>query len=355
VRAPVSIPLVRTSETKDAGRCWWLWWQHWVLGWSPRRPPTWSIFGSAVHKAQEVRYKPGRKRGSVDEACAAFLAHLNGEIRKVGVDVFELEYEKQEQKAEEANKKVKLVPAHELGPIMIEEYVKYYGNDDEWEVLHTEQPFQIDVPYPRSWGPRFAGKTMVVFCGTWDSFMRNLGTGQYWLWDWKTCKKMPNVEFLEMDDQRGRYLWVAKEVLVHKGILTRKDVISGIYFQYMKKDLPDPRPRNSAGEALNKDGGVSLRQPTPRFLRVPSYRSPEQIVEQARRLQAQSVVMQLMRDGEIEPYKTITDRCPQCILWDMCTAHEAGDDWEQLRDQLYVVRDPYADHRSAMAESGIEL
>lgn len=355
MRAPSPPPLIRTSESQDAGRCWWLWWQHWVRGWSPKRTPTWAIFGSAIHKAMEVRYRPGRKRGSVDAACAAFLKHLNGEIRKVGVDVFELEFEKQEKAAEDRGKTITLVPAHELGVIMLEEYAKFYGQDAEWEVIHTEQPFQIDVPYPRSWGSYYADKTLVVLCGTWDSLMRNVDTGRYWLWDWKTCKKMPNVEFLEIDDQRGRYLWVAKRVLVHKGLFTEKDMIDGIFFQYMKKSLPDPRPTNAAGEALNQDGRVSARQPPPRFLRVPSYRSPEQIRQQARRLQNQALAMQAMRDGDLEIYKNITHECPRCILWDMCTAHENGDDWEQLRDQLYVVKDVYADHREAMTESGIEL
>lgn len=348
-------PLLRTSARKDARRCWWLWDQHWEQGWSPQRPPTWSIFGGAMHKALEVRYRKGRKRGSVDAACAAFLEYLNGEVRKVGVDLFEEEYERQERAAEEQGKAVKLVPAHELGPIMLEEYVKRYGDDAEWEVLHVEQPFQINVPYPADYGPRYRGKTMVVYAGTWDSFMRNLGTGEFWVWDWKTCKKFPDVETLEYDDQRGSYLWVAKEVLVHKGLLRPRDTITGLYFQYMKKALPDPRPRNAAGEALNQNGTVSMKQPAPRFLRYESRQSPERIARQVERVQAEAEAMALMRSGELKPYKNFTHECKRCIIFDMCTAHEDGDDWELLRDELYVVRDPFADHREAMAEGGIEL
>jgi hypothetical protein len=349
------IPLLRNSERGDFNRCPWLWYQHWVEGWTPDRPPTWSVFGGAMHKALEVRYPPGRKRGRLEDAQQAFLDCLDGEIRKVGVDIFEEEYAREEEKAEAADRPVKLVPAHELGPIMLAEYVKKYGEDDEWEVIHNEQPFQIDVPYPKDWGARFAGRTLVVYCGTWDVLMRHRRTGEYWLWDWKTCRQFPNVAWLEMADQPGSYLWVAKEVLVHKGLLSRKDRIVGIYFQYLKKSLPDPRPRNAAGEALNKDGTVSKKQPAERFLRYDSRRSPEQIVRQARRVQDSAIAMEMMRNGELPIYKNVTHDCPRCIIFDMCTAHEAGDDWELLRDQLYVVRDGYTDHREAMQRGGIEL
>jgi hypothetical protein len=355
------LPLLRTSGRKDLRRCQWLWYQHWVLGWSPRRPPTWSIFGIAIHRAMEVLYPPGLVNIAPRLATAqeAFLVALNGEIRKVGVDVFEEEYERQEREAEEKGKSVRLVPAHELGVIMLEEYVKWatreHHGDDEWEVIHTEQPFQINVPYPRSWGQRYAGRTMAVYCGTWDSFMYNRRTGEFWLWDWKTCKQLPDLRILDMDDQRGSYLWVAKQVLLHKGLLNPQDKVEGIIFQYLKKQLPDARPTNPAGEALNKDGSVSLRQPSPRFLRLPSHRSEEQIIRQARRVQRELVHMELLFDDQEMLYKNLTHECTRCPLYEMCEAHEAGDDWELVRDELYEQRDPFADHRAAMEQGGIEL
>lgn len=358
---PDGLPMLRTSGRKDLRRCQWLWYEHWVRGWTPRRPPTWSIFGLSYHEAMAVLYPPGPVKlvRRLEKAQEKFVEALDGEIRKVGVDVFEEEYEREERKAEESGKSFKLIPADELGPIMLENYVVWakreHGGDEEWEVLHTEQPFQINVPYPRSWGPRFKDQIMAVYCGTWDSFMRNIRTGAYWLWDWKTCKQFPNPGLLEMDDQAGSYLWVAKEVLVHKGILQHTDKIEGINFQYFKKALPDARPANSSGEALNKDGSVSLRQPTSRFLRVPSHRSIEQNVRQARRVQKEMVHMeQLLEDPEMI-YKNMTHECSRCILYDPCQLHEAGDDWELMLDQLYEQRDPFADHREAMEKKGVEL
>lgn len=343
-------PLLRTSERGDFKRCPWLWWQHWVEGVSPLRAPTWSVFGTAVHKALEHRYRVGVKRRPMGEAIEVFLDFLDGEIRKIGVDIFEEEFEKKEAKAEADGKTVKLVPAHELGEQMLLGYEKTYGPERDWEVLHTEQPFQIDVPHPTR-----KGETIVVYCGTWDALMRHRPSGRLWLWDHKTCRSFPDERYLGLNDQAGTYPWVAKEVLVHKGILTKKDKIYGIIFNYLKKTPPDERPTNSAGEALNKDGSVSLRQPSPRFKRFESVRTSEMIVKQARRVQSEALVMEQFRNGTLPIYKTTTQDCPRCILYDMCDAEESGDDWELIRDELYVVRDPYADHREAMTEGGIEL
>lgn len=337
-------PLLRTSERKDFRRCPWLWEQHWLNGISPVRAPTWSVFGTAVHKALEHRYPPGIKRRDIEECVEVFLYALDDEGRKVGVDIDELE------EAESDDKKAKLIPARELGPAMLRHYAKVYGNDREWECIHTEQPFQINVPDPDR-----PGETLVVYAGTWDALMRHRRSKRYWLWDHKTARSFPDVRFLELDDQAGSYIWVSKEVLVHKGLLKKRDRISGIVFNYLKKSPPDLRPTNSAGEALNKDGSISARQPAPRFLRYAADRSPEAIVAQARRVQKEAVIMDMMRTGELEIYKNPTHECPRCILYELCTSHEQGDDWEELRDQLYIVRDPYTDHREAMTVGGVEL
>ena len=59
-------PLIRTSERKDFKRYPWYWREHWVKGLSSRRVPTWSWFGTAIHKGLEARYPEGAVRGSVD-------------------------------------------------------------------------------------------------------------------------------------------------------------------------------------------------------------------------------------------------------------------------------------------------
>lgn len=382
-------PLLRTSERGDFKRCPWLWLQRWQNGLTPVREPTWALFGRAWHRAQEVYYRPGRRRSPVADCIDAFHESLQEEGRKVGVDIEDLE-ESERLTAEAKGKDVKLVPARELGPEMMKAYHAYYDGDREWEVIHTEQTFQIDVP-----DPDFKGETIVVYAGTWDALMRHIPTGRLWLWDHKSAKTIPSPGYLDLNDQAGTYPWVAKEVLVHKGILTKKDRIYGIIFNYAKKSPPDARPTNSAGEALNKptkahyvaalgkkfpnrmasirkmkveelvqlametrtvvEGEVSQKQPAKRFERYESPRSQKQIIAQARRVQDEAIIMEMARSGEIPIIKNTAHDCERCQIFDLCQLHEAGEDWEFYRDEMFKYRDPYRDHREDMERNGIEL
>lgn len=382
-------PLLRTAERGDAKRCLFLWQQRWLLGYVPVREPTWAVFGKAWHKALEIYYPVGRKRGSVLDAIDMFLVSLDEEGRKIGVDIADLE-EAEQAKAEAKGKDVKLVPARELGPLMMKEYHQFWDGDKDWQVIHTEQTFQIDVP-----DPDFPGETIVVYCGTWDALMLRLSDRRLWLWDHKSAKVIPNPGYLDLNDQAGTYPWVAREVLLHKGIITKKDRIHGIVFSYAKKSPPDLRPVNAAGESLNKptkplyvaaltgvdqwtvtdlrkktvdeldsiaaanyivvEGEVSQKQPAKRFERHVSPRGPKQIVAQARRVQDEAVWLEMVRNGELPIIKTPTHECERCQIFDLCQLHEAGEDWEFYREEMFKIRDPYADHREEMQRNGVEI
>lgn len=382
-------PLLRTSERGDFKRCPWKWYMTWRQGLRPIREPTWAVFGTAWHRAMEVYYPEGNKRGSVLDASDMFIASLDDLGRKIGVDMEELE-EQEMRKKEEKGTKVKLVPARELGPIMLKEYHNFYGGDRDWQVIHTEQTFQIDVP-----DPDYEDETIVVYAGTWDLLVWVKSQRRYWLVDHKTARSIPSIGYLDLNDQAGSYLWVAREVLLHKGIFTEKDVIAGITFSFAKKSPPDTRPVNKHGEALNKptkehyvaaltgvdnwtsttlrkkslddlesialsnwiavEGEVSKTQPAKRFERYDSERTPAQNARQAQRVQDEAVLMEKALNKEIPIIKNTAHDCDRCVLFDLCTLHEAGDDWKFYRDQMFRVRDPYEDHREEMARNGIEL
>ncbi len=333
----VAVPLLRTSERNDFRRCPWMWEQSWRNGLAPIHPPTWSWFGTAIHRALEVRYPPGRKRGSLNDTVAAFEIACGQAKARV--------YHRETEDSE-----LEFTNAVELGRLMLAGYVMHYGLDEEWECIHTEQPFQIDVADPDD-----PSKVLVVYAGTWDALMRHLPTGQLWLWDHKTAASFGNFKWLGINDQAGSYLWVAKEVLVHKGILKKKDLIEGIIFNYLKKIPPDSRETNALGEALNKDGSISKVQPAPRFHREQSWRTPQQNVAQANRVQQEAQVMALMRSGVLPIYKNPTADCNRCVFFDMCELHEQGDDYQGFAEGMFAVRDPYRDHREAMEATGIEI
>lgn len=299
----------------------------------------------------EHYYPVGRKRGRVEDAIGAALENLELGIRKVGIDLSEVSLD-EDGEPEEGQRKsdVELVQADTLLEIMFRSYRAYYGLDSEWEIIHTEQPFQIDVPHPTRRG------FITVLAGTWDVLARNRRTGKLWLWDHKTAKVIQKPDYLELNDQAGTYLWVAKEVLVHKGILTKKDVIEGIIFNIAKKAKPDPRPTDAEGRSLNQDGSVSKRQPSPRFMRYEVHRTPEAQMALARRVQQDAILIHKMRTGRLPIVKRPTHECPRCPLFDVCVLHEQqADGWEDYLREFYVVKDVYADHREAMAVNGIEL
>jgi hypothetical protein len=370
------LPLLRTSERNDFKRCPWMWHKTWIEGLTPRQAPTWSWFGTAIHRALEVYYRPGRKRASIKAVLNAFYEAVEGQTARVYTEGGTVD-------------EVEIVDARELGEAMLRGYIAFYEGDSDWEVIHTEQPFQIDVPHPTK-----AGRSLVVYAGTWDALMRKRSTGELWLWDHKTRRSfLKDWSWLEINDQAGSYLWVAKEVLVHKGLISKDDVIQGIVFNMLRKALPDPRPRNAEGLCLNKPkkedyleafraknisippratipelerfaasfrvrvhGEVSKVQPAPLFNREEVYRSPAESVSLARRVQAEALAMRRFRTGQQPLYKTPTEECSRCKIFDLCVLDESSvEEGKEYQRSTMRKRDPYVDHREDMERGGIAL
>lgn len=373
------VPLIRTSERGDFKECPWKWYHSWVLGLSTRRVPTWSWFGTAWHKALEVRYPVGHKRVHIADVIDAFVEAVGEEQRRVWTAGGELDEEE-------------VVDGKELGIAMLKAYVEHYGTDRHWQVIHTEQPFQIDVPHP------VTGKLIAVYCGTWDLLVWDLVDKVYRLVDHKTRKAFKqDWSFYDLNDQGGSYLWVAREVLLHKGLIKKRDVIDGIVFNMARKTMPDERPRDAQGIAYNKPrkehylaaltragkaldpkvartvkladleasatlygltvlGEPSLKQPTPAFARYTTYRTDYERVNQGRKVVDEARHMNVVRRGKLPLLKHVTEDCSRCQFFDMCLLDEKDPQEAQAYAATMLVRrDPYADHREAMARSGVAL
>lgn len=375
------VPLLRNSERNDFKRCPWLWQETWLKGYGTRRVPVWSWFGTAVHRALEVRYPPGIKRGKRADVLDAF-------VESVGTNTGRIWTEQPGALLDEEE----VVEATTLGKAMLLGYMEHFGEDTDWEVIHSEQSFQIDVPFPK--GSPSEG-AIVIMAGTWDSLWRNRRTKKFWLVDHKTRKSFPSIDwsFYEINDQAGTYLWVAPEVLRHLGVFGKKDTIEGLIFNALKKTMPDDRPRNAEGLATNKPqkahyeaalgsagiatpsratiaelhrlagqhgltvlGDVSARQQGDLFHREEVYRAPSERVTQAKRVQAEALWMNEIREGRLKAFKNPTEDCVRCPLFDYCQADEASSaDGKEIRDTILLRRDFYADHREAMTEGGIDL
>jgi hypothetical protein len=375
----VAVPLIRTSERGTFKECQFRWYHEWVRGLRTPSVPTWSWFGTAIHKALEVRYPPGTKRGPLADVLAAFEAACAGEdrrIREAGGDIDDEEWH----------------DGLELGKAMLVGYVKKYDQDSRWEVIHTEQSFQIDVRDPRT------GRLIAVYCGTWDLFVWDRLDKVHRLVDHKTRAQFKkDWTFFDLNDQAGSYLWVAPEVLRHMGLLGPKDHIDGIVFNMLRKAMPQPTAEDGVrynlpkrkhyvdaihgatglthnhGKPLDKlpvanlalqakvlgldvKGDPRSVQPSPLFERYTTTRGLEQRVNQGRKVLAEATHMDLVRRGRLPILKHPTEDCVRCPLFDFCQLDELDPaEAEGFARTMLVHRDSYADHREAMKRSGIEI
>jgi hypothetical protein len=368
------LPMIRTSERGDFKDCQWYWLHHWVYGLGSPRVPTWSWFGTAIHIALSVRYQPGKKRASVADVLSAFTEALDGEVRRLYTEGIEPDEEE-------------IHDAEVLGKAMLIGYMQHYGRDQAWHVVHNEQPFQIYVPHPTK--PR---RYLALYCGTWDLVVWDLVDKCYRIVDHKTRRSFPqDWSFYDVNDQGGSYLWVAPEVLRHKGIFGPDDKLDGIVFNCLRKAMPDERPKDALGIYRNQPkkehyvtalarygahtrmkivdlealaelhkvrvlGEPSLKQPGPLFYRHTSYREEVERVKQARHVMNEARQMSLVRRGVLAPTKNRSENCPRCQLFDMCQIDEKDpDEAQEYARAMLVHTNPYAEHERAMSRDGITL
>jgi hypothetical protein len=372
------IPVLRTSERGDFKRCPFLWETTWLRGLTSRRAPTWSWFGTAFHAGMETRYKPGTKRAPLAKSIDSALESMEGEIGMIYTAGGEVDDDEK-------------VEAKELLIAMITGYYEHWGPESNWDIIHPEQSFQIDVMDPND-----PDKLLAIYTGQWDIFAMDRNTKKKWLWDHKTRKSfLKDWSYLELNDQSGSYLWVAPEVLRMLGLLGKKENIEGIVFNYARKHLPDPRPLDADGLARNNPqkadyvaaleqvglevparlpslavleemaqqaglpkvlGQVSKVQPAPLFHREEVYRAPQERATMGRRVQAEVANMNAMRKGKLPIYKVPTEDCTRCKIFDYCLLHESDPaEAEELAKSTMMHRDPYAAHREALERNVVKI
>lgn len=373
-------PIIRTSERRDLGRCIQRWWWAWREGLREKgspAPPLW--FGIGIHISLALWYcGPGTKRGphpaeTWDEYCGAELAWIKT------ADLTD-------------EKLAKYVGARELGIAMMNGYVEKYGRDEQKLIIAPEQTFSLDIP----WHDRqqlfdyVEGTILARYVGTFDGVWRHADTGGLWLDEHKTAKAIV-TSHLPMDTQGGSYWAVAARTLEKQKLIKPGEQLKGIQYNFLRKGVPDDRPRDAEGYYCNKplkadyvlalDGKASQSlaqlaklnlgqlevecqvngltvlgerskvQPAPLFVREDVYRTRPERAAQLRRIQDEAVVMQAYRQGLLPLTKNPTRDCSwDCRFYTMCQLQEGGGNWEDFRDLQFVVADPYADHRKSTDE-----
>lgn len=322
------IPLLRNSERSTYKRCRFMWHLRYNEQWSPVREKGALVFGTLIHEALAEWYVPGVVRGR-DPVEAFEDAYRRRETEEFGV------WDEDGEKFD----------ARELGSTMLRGYTDYWGVDADLEVIAPEQSFAITVL------TRKGDRPLVTAVARFDAIVRNVFTGKLGLLEHKTAKSISReAKHLALDDQAGTYWLLATPYLQSIGLLKKNETIDFILYNYLRKALPDTRPRNAEGLYLNKNGSVSKTQPPPYFERFQIYRDKGDQEQLMWRLRAEAWEMSLVRDGKLPIYKTPTHDCHwQCPFFDVCELHETGADWRSMLDLAYIQVDPYEEYKEHLS------
>lgn len=317
--------LLRTSERTTFKVCR----QRWDWSYNDRLEPTMAQpalrFGTLAHRALEKRYPPGLKRGP----------HPAGTFRKL-YDAEVREYMDMGFRDEDGT----WADAGTLGEAMMNGYIDLYGKDDRYKVIGSEMTFQVPVTDED-------GRYVVTYVGTMDAVLWDRLERKFIFRDYKTTKAI-KFDYLVFDEQAGSYWAYGPDWLRANGYIKPGERFSGIEFDYLRKAMPDDRPKNADGHYMNKDGSVSKQQPAPLFHRESVYRDEADCASLRKRVIDEAREMAAVRRGELAVYKTPgqmhNPHCSTCAFKEMCELHETGNDWESMRDASMTQWEPYEAH-----------
>lgn len=320
------LPLIRHSERVDFKRCPKKWFWRWRMGLVPLAKTFGALdLGTWVHAALEGWYSQPDREGL---SLVAWLesvttaAILDATVR--GAPEFVTD------KAEELAA---------LGEAMLTAYQKRYGNDPGVNVIAAEIPLEFPITINGELLAIHKLKPDLVYVDE---------NGDVWLMEHKTAAQI-RLEHLPIDDQARPYVAMAEPALRKAGLIGKGQRFKGVMYNFIRKALSDERPTNAQGQALNKNGSVSARQPTPTLVRHPVTLSRAARAIALRRLQVEASIITghttSLREKKLDPAyipKTPHSSCPKlCPFFTMCVVEEQGGDIQEMQRTMYVRRDPY--------------
>jgi hypothetical protein len=275
-------------------------------------------------------------------------------------------------------------------------YMSHYNGDKHWNVISTEQSFEVTIPWLKAKDAKRLGVSghgfdtdAFIFNGTFDGVYYDERERRFKLMEHKTAGTL--WEPFVMDNQPSAYWLVAQTVGIQQGWLKKGQNIREITYNFLRKGLPDDRPRDAQGYYTNKPtkghylealrtagvaypttstgtpkgtaevfaalceeagldvlGDRSKRQPPPLFARKASTRTPQMRRTQLQRIKDDVTEMAMLVSGQLPVRKSSgRDTCPMCPYREMCELHESGADWQGFRDAMFRSEDLYADHRKS--------
>lgn len=355
--------LLRNSERQTFKRCRRQWRWAYVDRLKPKAEAPALRFGDLIHRSLADYYVPGTKRG--DHPALTFERLYEEQLDEAATFGFRDEDDSWHSAAE-------------MGVAMLEGYVDEFEEAESvYSVICSERPFRAPV--------RVGGQKVYVV-GTIDGVWRDRSTKKILFKEFKTARTIA-LDGLPLDEQAGTYWTYGPAALRREKILKPSDEPVGVLYTFLRKALPDPRPRNPFGQYLNqptveeiasalrergiepgrakKDdlvsraeiagidvgqlGSVSKVQPSPLFHRELVHRDePERTRMHARVLAEIEDMLYVREDLDVRAYKNPgplhAPNCRFCAFRDMCELEEVGADWEAMRDGTMVAWDPYDAH-----------
>jgi len=323
----MNLPIIRSHERMDYKRCPTKWYWACRKGYVPVNETFGALaLGAWMHDALATWYAPGTFRDgilsnnfSVLAEAAIYGAHQNGAPDHVIEQAEELAA---------------------LGYIMAQRYEEHYAHDP-----HIKEVIQAEIPLTFTFSDEngvFAEHRLKP-----DLLVRDR-QDRIWIFEHKTAKTI-RTSHLVIDDQARPYGAMAELALKNAGIISKRDHVHGIMYNFLRKAVPDGRPTNAQGKYLNKDGTISKTQPPPYFVRHPVLLTTAAKKQSLRRLQAECALITattnlLRKESDCWKYlpKTPHMSCPRfCQFFDMCVAHEDGTDITEMARTMFRRRNPY--------------
>lgn len=375
VLAKPEVVLLRNSERGVFKDCRLKWWWSYVDRLVPRGQPQKALaFGTLVHAGLAGWYIPGRERGV--PPWETFRREYQKFMEEYGELIMRGEDEKS-------------VDAGDMGEFMLRHYVEHYGNEEgKFEVISPEQSCQVDVYDPET------GAYLFTYVFTVDAVIRDLTKrrGPLGMLEHKTSASAEKPGTPVWLDEQGRSYWTFGEPwLVWNGYLAWNENVEFLIYNVLRKAMPDTRPQNAQGHRLNKPtkdvlveratllalptkgkkvedlvaelraagvdtdqlGEVSKNQPPKYFNREHIFVTDGERVTMMNRVVNEFLEMQMVKAGILHVGKNPGQHCGFCQFRDICELHESGNDWESVRDEMFIQGDPYEDHRDALQLEGV--
>lgn len=326
-----NVLVIRTSERSLFTQCRQAWWWAYVERLRYDVPQVPLEFGTLIHEALRIYYKPGLIRGphpakTFKRLYAQWVEEHDGEelyLRTTDDD-------------DDPDR----VTAGDLGDEMLCNYINEYGEDKNIEVLVPEQLFQVEVYDDDE-------ELVCIYVGQIDAVIRDIKTGRVGFMEHKTGASLePFGAPVPLDEQTGSYWTFAPTYLKEMGLLDPDEEVEFVLFNRLRKAFADQREKDAEGYALNKNGTRSKRQPQPLFKRELIRKSDFNRQILFDRVVAQANEMKMIKNGELQVYKEPGRHCTWCPFYKsgMCEVHECGSDWESIRDTSFKVWEPYEEH-----------